>query len=103
MGPSRFPSQVTLLSFIIYKNSKKGKYHLLNIINVILALRGVFLYKTINKLYNYFIPKIHFFHKVYSLASLLLTGALFLCYNIFGMIVGFHPISRVKLLFGAAF
>ncbi|MEE8866493.1 bacteriophage holin [Lactococcus lactis subsp. lactis] len=33
----------------------------------------------------------------------LLTGALFLCYNIFGMIVGFHPISRVKLLFGVAF
>ncbi|MDR7696155.1 bacteriophage holin [Lactococcus lactis] len=33
----------------------------------------------------------------------LLTGALFLCYNIFRMIVGFHPISRVKLLFGVAF
>ncbi|NYZ59428.1 bacteriophage holin [Lactococcus lactis] len=33
----------------------------------------------------------------------LLTGALFLCYNIFGMIVEFRPISRVKLLFGAAF
>ncbi|MCA2391330.1 hypothetical protein LDP16_12875 [Lactococcus sp. NH2-7C] len=26
-----------------------------------------------------------------------------MCYNIFGMIVGFHPISRVKLLFGVAF
>ncbi|MBD5854108.1 hypothetical protein DXX97_01785 [Lactococcus lactis] len=26
-----------------------------------------------------------------------------LCYNIVGMIVVFHPISRVKLLFGAAF
>ena len=26
-----------------------------------------------------------------------------LCYNVGGMIVGFHPISRVKLLFGAAF
>ncbi|WP_196218752.1 bacteriophage holin [Lactococcus cremoris] len=33
----------------------------------------------------------------------LLTGALFLCYNIFGMFVRFHPISRVKLLFGVAF
>ncbi|MDU3892885.1 bacteriophage holin [Lactococcus cremoris] len=33
----------------------------------------------------------------------LLTGALFLCYNIVGMFVRFHPISRVKLLFGAAF
>lgn len=26
-----------------------------------------------------------------------------LCYNVGGMIVGFHPISRVKLSFGAAF
>ncbi|MFK4939971.1 hypothetical protein [Lactococcus petauri] len=26
-----------------------------------------------------------------------------MCYNIFGIIVGFHPISRVKLLFGVAF
>ncbi|MCH5355517.1 bacteriophage holin, partial [Lactococcus lactis] len=33
----------------------------------------------------------------------LLTGALFLCYNIVGMFVRFHPISRVKLLFGVAF
>ncbi|WGL39572.1 bacteriophage holin [Lactococcus cremoris] len=33
----------------------------------------------------------------------LLTGALFLCYNIFGMIAGFHPISRVKPFFGVAF
>ncbi|AAA32609.1 unknown [Lactococcus phage Tuc2009] len=33
----------------------------------------------------------------------LLTGALFLCYNIVGMFVRFHPIPRVKPFFGAAF
>ncbi|WP_126354938.1 bacteriophage holin [Lactococcus cremoris] len=33
----------------------------------------------------------------------LLTGALFLCYNIVGMFVRFHPISRVKPFFGVAF
>ncbi|AYV52794.1 hypothetical protein BZO99_00695 [Lactococcus lactis subsp. lactis] len=33
----------------------------------------------------------------------LLTGALFLCYNIVGIFVRFHHISKVKLLFGAAF
>ncbi|MDY5176430.1 bacteriophage holin [Lactococcus lactis] len=33
----------------------------------------------------------------------LLTGALFLCYNIVGMIVRFHPIPRVKPFFGVAF
>ncbi|WP_332372519.1 bacteriophage holin [Lactococcus cremoris] len=33
----------------------------------------------------------------------LLTGALFLCYNIVGMFVRFHPIPRVKPFFGVAF
>ncbi|WP_167594926.1 bacteriophage holin [Lactococcus cremoris] len=33
----------------------------------------------------------------------LLTGALFLCYNVFGMFVRFHPIPRVKPFFGVAF
>ncbi|PAK88938.1 hypothetical protein B8W88_06715 [Lactococcus lactis] len=33
----------------------------------------------------------------------LLTGALFLCYNIVGVFVRFHLLSRVKLLFGVAF
>ncbi|WP_185962511.1 bacteriophage holin [Lactococcus lactis] len=33
----------------------------------------------------------------------LLTGALFLCYNIVGMFVIFHPIPRVKPFFGVAF
>ncbi|MDT2857795.1 bacteriophage holin [Lactococcus lactis] len=54
-----------------------------------------------NKFYNTFIPKKTFIKFTPSVP--LLTGALFLCYNIFGMILGFHPISRVKLLFGAAF
>ena len=33
----------------------------------------------------------------------LLTGAFFLCYNIVGMFVRFHPIPRVKPFFGVAF
>ncbi|ANS02443.1 hypothetical protein BI030_gp51 [Lactococcus phage 50101] len=70
-------------------------------VNISLALRGVFLYKKNGKLYNVLIPK-NFFHK-FILSVPLLTGALFLCYNIFGMIVGFHPISRVKSFFGVAF
>ncbi|MEG9233437.1 bacteriophage holin [Lactococcus lactis] len=54
-----------------------------------------------NKLYNTFIPKKTFIKFTPSVP--LLTGALFLCYNIVGMFVRFHPISRVKLLFGVAF
>ncbi|WP_375379220.1 bacteriophage holin [Lactococcus cremoris] len=42
------------------------------------------------------------FHK-FTPSVPLLTGALFLCYNIVGIFVRFHPISRVKLLFGVAF
>ncbi|OSP88545.1 hypothetical protein B9W73_01285 [Lactococcus lactis] len=63
---------------------------------------GVFLYKKNGKLYNFYIPKIYFFIK-FTPSVPLLTGALFLCYNIFGMFVRFHPISRVKLLFRVAF
>ncbi|WIM48799.1 bacteriophage holin [Lactococcus lactis] len=37
------------------------------------------------------------------LSAPLLTGALFLCYNIVGMFVRFHPIPRVKPFFGVAF
>ena len=64
--------------------------------------RAFFLYNGNGKLYNVLIPKIYFFIK-FILSVPLLTGALFLCYNIVGMFVRFHPISRVKLLFGVAF
>ncbi|WP_311735498.1 bacteriophage holin [Lactococcus cremoris] len=33
----------------------------------------------------------------------LILWALFLCYNIVGMFVRFHPIPRVKPFFGVAF
>ena len=62
---------------------------------------GVFLYNGNGKLYNVLIPK-NFFHKVYPKRPSPNWGA-FLCYNIVGMFVRFHPISRVKLLFGVAF
>ncbi|XIH92005.1 bacteriophage holin [Lactococcus lactis subsp. lactis] len=42
------------------------------------------------------------FHK-FTPSVPLLTGALFLCYNIVGMFVRFHPIPRVKPFFGVAF
>ncbi|WP_260140039.1 bacteriophage holin [Lactococcus lactis] len=54
------------------------------------------------KYYNIIIPKNTYLINSF-LSVPLLTGALFLCYNIFGMFVRFHPISRVKLLFGVAF
>ncbi|MCT0038369.1 hypothetical protein EFO38_11735 [Lactococcus lactis] len=49
-----------------------------------------------------FTQKYIIFHK-FTPSVLLLTGALFLCYNIVGMFVRFHPIPRVKPFFGVAF
>ncbi|MBU6000514.1 bacteriophage holin [Lactococcus lactis] len=54
------------------------------------------------KLYNFYIPKNTFLINSF-LSVPLVTGALFLCYNIVGMFVRFHPIPRVKPFFGVAF
>ncbi|MEI3645937.1 bacteriophage holin [Lactococcus cremoris] len=51
----------------------------------------------------YIYPKIYNFYINSFLSVPLLTGALFLCYNIVGMFVRFHPIPRVKPFFGVAF
>ncbi|MEI3642011.1 bacteriophage holin [Lactococcus cremoris] len=53
-------------------------------------------------MYTIFTQKYIIFHK-FTPSVPLLTGALFLCYNIVGMFVRFHPIPRVKPFLGVAF